>query len=128
MKFILSPADRLYLDQKYDASTVLGLRWAGLTDLRHAYDWDPSAVFSQIPESSIAGVEATFWSETIGSLDDLEYLAFPRLAAVAELAWTSQGSRDWSDFRQRVGRHGARWTALGVNFQHSDLIPWTLDP
>jgi hexosaminidase len=128
VKFILSPADRLYLDQKYDASTVLGLRWAGLTDLRHAYDWDPSAVFSQIPESSIAGVEATFWSETIGSLDDLEYLAFPRLAAVAELAWTSQGSRDWSDFRQRLGRHGARWTALGVNFQHSDLIPWTLDP
>jgi hexosaminidase len=128
VKFILSPADRLYLDQKYDASTVLGLRWAGLTDLRHAYDWDPSVVFSQIPESSIAGVEATFWSETIGSLDDLEYLAFPRLAAVAELAWTSEGSRDWSDFRRRVGRHGARWTALGVNFQHSEVVPWTLDP
>lgn len=126
--FILSPADRIYLDMKYDGSTVLGLRWAGLSDPRHAYDWDPSVIFADIPESSIAGVEATFWAETTGSISDVEYLAFPRLAGVAEMGWTPGQARSWSDYRRRVGRHGARWTALGVNFQHSELIPWTLDP
>jgi len=126
--FILSPADRIYLDQKYDGSTVLGLRWAGLSDPRRAYDWDPSVIFADIPESSIAGVEATFWSETLGTISDVEYLAFPRLAGVAELGWTPADARDWRDYRRRVGRHGARWTVLGVNFHHSELIPWTLDP
>lgn len=128
VKFILSPADRVYLDMKYDASTVLGLRWAGLSDPRQAYDWEPTAVFSRLPERSIAGVEATLWSETLGSMDDVEYLAFPRLAGVAELGWSPADVLGWEDFRRRVGAHGARWTALGVNFQRSAEIDWTLDP
>jgi len=126
--FILSPADRIYLDMKYDPSTVIGLRWAGLSDPRRAYDWEPTEVFAQIPEASIAGVEATLWSETLGTLDDVEYLAFPRLAGVAELGWSRAADRNWEGFRQRVGAHGARWTALGVNFQRSPSIDWTLDP
>lgn len=126
--FILSPADRIYLDMKYDSSTVIGLTWAATTDPRQAYDWEPNEMFADIPEASIAGVEATLWSETMGGLADIEYLAFPRLAGVAELGWSAAGTRDWTDYRQRVGAHGARWTALGVNFQHSELIEWTLDP
>ena len=126
--FILSPADRIYLDMKYDASTVIGLTWAAITDPRAAYDWEPNEVFADIPEASIAGVEGTLWSETMGGLSDVEYLAFPRLAGVAELGWSPAGARDWNEYRQRVGAHGARWTALGVNFHHSDLIDWTLDP
>jgi hexosaminidase len=112
--FILSPADRIYLDMKYDSSTVIGLGWAGLSDPRRAYDWEPTEVFAEIPESAIAGVEAPLWSETLGTLADVEYLAFPRLAGVAELGWSSAAERDWRDYRRRVGLHGARWTALGV--------------
>lgn len=126
--FILSPADRIYLDMKYDPSTVLGLAWAGTTDLRSAYDWEPNVVFGDIPETSIAGVESPLWSETLGTMADVEYLAFPRLAAVAELGWSAPDARGWEDFRHRVGRHGARWTALGVNFQRTPGIDWTLDP
>ena len=40
-KVILSPGPKTYLDMKYDSTTVLGLRWAGLIDVRDAYDWDP---------------------------------------------------------------------------------------
>jgi len=126
--FILSPADRIYLDMKYDSSTVIGLTWAGISDLRTAYQWEPTVVFEDIPEAAIAGVEAPLWSETMGTLDDVEYLAFPRLAGVAELGWSPAATRDWDDYRRRVGAHGARWTALGVNFQHSALIDWSLDP
>ncbi|MGD8279826.1 MAG: family 20 glycosylhydrolase [Gemmatimonadota bacterium] len=127
-RFILSPADRIYLDMKYDTTTVIGLAWAGLSDPRRAYAWEPTEIFSQIPEASIAGVEATLWSETMGSLDDVEYLAFPRLAGVAEMGWSAAGARDWEEYRRRLGAHGARWTALGVNFHRSPQIDWTLDP
>jgi hexosaminidase len=126
--FILSPADRLYLDMKYDRSTVLGLLWAGLTDLRRAYDWEPTEVFGEIPEPSIAGLEAPLWSETMGSLSDIEYLAFPRLAAVAELGWSRADARDWEDFKRRLRAHGARWTALGVNYRRVREIDWMLEP
>jgi hexosaminidase len=127
-KFILSPADRIYLDMKYDRRTVLGLTWAGITDLRRAYDWEPREIFHEIPEASIAGVEATLWSETMGSLADIEYLAFPRLAAVAELGWSPAEARSWAGFRQRLRTHGARWTALGVNFRRVPEIFWITDP
>ena len=40
-KVIMSPADRTYLDMKYDADSPLGLDWAGTVDVDRAYDWDP---------------------------------------------------------------------------------------
>jgi hexosaminidase len=127
-ELILSPADRVYLDMKYDASTALGLRWAALIDERRAYDWSVEAVFGQIPEEAILGVEAPLWSETLGTLDDVEYLAFPRLAAVAEIGWSPADRRDWPDFRRRLAAQGPRWSALGVNFRRSPDIPWPPEP
>ena len=40
---ILSPADRCYLDMKYDPQTPIGHDWAGTIDVQRAYDWDPTA-------------------------------------------------------------------------------------
>ena len=122
--FILSPADRVYLDMKYDAGTTLGLRWAAILDERSVYDWSVEEVFGRIPESAILGVEAPLWAETTGTLDDVEYLAFPRLAAVAEIGWSAADRRDWDDFRRRLAAQGPRWSAQGVNFRRSPGIDW----
>ena len=61
LPLIMSPAPHTYLDQKYDDSTELGLKWAGNVDVRDAYEWDPAAV---IPEAEVLGVEAALWTET----------------------------------------------------------------
>ena len=74
---VMSPASRAYLDLKYDATTKLGTTWAGYVGVRDAYDWDPGDVL---------GVEAALWSETFESLADVEFMAFPRLLALAEVA------------------------------------------
>ncbi|GIT50525.1 MAG: hypothetical protein Ct9H300mP15_07380 [Gemmatimonadota bacterium] len=42
-----------------------------------SYDWSISDKFSSLPEDAIAGVEAPLWSETLGTLEDFEYMAFP---------------------------------------------------
>ena len=125
---VLSPADRLYLDMKYDTSTVLGLTWAGIPDERMSYDWEIADKFSSLPEDAIAGVEAPLWSETLGTLEDFEYMAFPRLAGVAEHGWTSASLRDWAEYRIRLGAQSARWMVLGINFRRSPLIPWDMGP
>ncbi|HXH07519.1 MAG TPA: beta-N-acetylhexosaminidase, partial [Vicinamibacterales bacterium] len=119
---ILSPADRVYLDMKYDAQTAIGLAWAGFVGVREAYDWEPAALVP--PPAAVAGVEAPLWTETVANLRDAEFLAFPRLAAVAEVGWADPARRDWEDFRRRLAAQAPRWTALGVNFYRSPQIPW----
>jgi hexosaminidase len=123
-RFILSPAQKVYLDMKYDSSTALGLKWAGYIDVRTSYDWDPARLVAGMTENAIVGIEAPLWAETVVTLADYQYLAFPRLAAVAELAWSPQPRRGWEDFRTRLAAHGPRLSALGVNYYRSPQIPW----
>ena len=122
-KLILSPANKMYLDMKYDSSTALGLEWAGRFDVDVPYAWDP-AKHLQVDESQILGVEAPIWSETVDKIADVEFLLYPRLPAVAEVGWTAQASRDWNDFRVRLGAQAQRWTAMGVNAFWSPKIDW----
>jgi hexosaminidase len=124
-KLILSPGPRAYLDMKYDSTTILGLRWAGLIDLRTAYDWSPTTLLPGVADSSILGLEAPLWAETLVTRQDYEYLAFPRLAAIAELAWSAPSRVAWDDFRRRIGAHGARLAALGVNFARVPGVLWS---
>ena len=124
IRIIMSPANRTYLDMQYDPATPLGLSWAGRIELRDAYSWDPATLMDGVPESSVLGVEAPLWSETLANMRDVEAMAFPRLAAIAEIGWTAQSQRDWEDFRLRLAGQGPRWQALGVNFYRSPQIPW----
>jgi hexosaminidase len=124
VKFILSPADRVYLDMKYDKTTALGLDWAALIEVRHAYEWEPATLFEGIPESAILGVEAPLWSETVATMRDVEFLMFPRIAAAAEIAWSPAAGRSWDEFRARIALQDSRWTALGINFYRSSQVPW----
>jgi len=121
---IMSPADKAYLDQKYDAATTLGLTWAGTINVETAYDWDPASLIPGITEKDILGVEAPLWSETLNSLDDLEYMAFPRILGIAEIGWTPQARRDWNEYKLRLATQGPRLEALGVHYYASPEIPW----
>lgn len=122
-KIVVSVANRAYLDMKYDAGTPLGQDWSGLIDVQAAYNWDPATVAEGIPEASILGVEAPIWTETLASMRDVELMAFPRLPAIAEVAW-STAARDWPRFRQRLAAQAPYWTALGVNFHRAPGVDW----
>ena len=116
-KVILSPAKRLYLDMKYDAETPIGLKWAGYVDLQTAYNWEPTTFNPLLPPDAILGLESPLWAETLGKLSDYQYMALPRLTALAELAWSQPHARDWPSFSARVRMHEPRWKALGWNFR-----------
>ena len=120
-QLIMSPADRVYLDMKYDGGTPLGLDWAGHVELRDSYEWDPAELAGA---EAILGVEAPLWTETITTIEELETMLLPRLCAVAEVAWTPQRERDWEGFRARVAREAARWDAAGVAYHRSPQVDW----
>ena len=110
---LLSPAARVYLDMKYDAATPVGGDWAGHIGLRDSYEWEPTEVMP-VPESRIAGVEAAVFTETVRTPRDLFWLLLPRLAGVAEVAWSTPARRGWAGFEPRLRRLAARWDRDGV--------------
>jgi hexosaminidase len=123
-RLLLSPAKHAYIDMKYDSTTELGLHWAGYVDVRTAYDWDPASYLRNMSEDRIIGVEAPIWAETLRNITAVEYLAVPRIPALAEVAWSAQGSRAWEDFRTRLAAQAPRWRMLGINYYKSSEIPW----
>jgi len=124
-RLVMSPATKTYLDQKYNAGTPIGLTWTGgYTEVQDCYDWDPETFLPGLPAGAVLGMEAPLWSETFSTLADLEFMAFPRLCALAEVAWTPAARRSWTDFRTRLAGHGARLNAQGVNYYPSYQIPW----
>lgn len=126
-KVIMSPANKTYLDMQYDAFSPVGLRWAGYIEARTAYDWDPADHLSGVGEDAVLGVEAPLWTETIVTQADLDYMAFPRLPAVAEVAWSPWSTHDWDAFKVRLAAQGQRWTAMGIGFYRSPQVPWPVE-
>ena len=123
-KVVMSPANHAYLDMKYNRQTKLGQTWAGLVDVNTAYGWNPGAYLSGVGESSVLGVEAPLWTETIVTSADIDYMAFPRLPAIAELGWSPWSTHDVTAFDSRLGAQGPRWKVMGVNYYHSTQIAW----
>ncbi|WP_253769426.1 beta-N-acetylhexosaminidase [Goodfellowiella coeruleoviolacea] len=123
-KVVLSPANKTYLDMKYDENTPLGLKWAGYIEVRDAYDWNPGDYLDGVAEEDVLGVEAPLWSETLTTMDEIEFMAFPRLPAIAELGWSAAASHDWTDFARRLAAQAPRWQAMGINYYRSPQVPW----
>ncbi|SIQ73612.1 hexosaminidase [Cellulosimicrobium aquatile] len=123
-RVIMSPANRVYLDMKYTADFPLGQEWAGLVEVRDAYDWEPEQVVPGLPADSIEGVEAAVWTERIPTLDALFTMLLPRLSAVAEVAWTAPDRKDWDDYRRRVAREAHAWRRSGTPFHPSEQVDW----
>ncbi|WP_145779443.1 beta-N-acetylhexosaminidase [Micromonospora taraxaci] len=127
-RLIVSPGNHAYLDMKYAPDTPIGHDWAGLIDVRKAYDWDPGTHVAEVPSTAVIGVEAPLWTESVTSLADIEFLLLPRLPAIAELGWSPRETHDWAGFRDRLAGHGPRWDAAGIAFHRAPEIPWPSGP
>lgn len=123
-KVLMSPATKVYLDMKYDTTTKLGQSWAAIVEVDDSYKWSIEEMVPGIDMNSVVGIEAPIWTETMSTMDELEFMLFPRLPGVAELAWTP-GTHDWDEYKVRLGRHGKKMTELAIDYYHSAKVPWT---
>ncbi len=123
-KILFSPATKAYLDMQYDSTSRIGLHWAAYIEIDSSYQWDPATLVPGIERQQIVGVEAPLWTETVVTMDDIEYLVFPRLLSIAEVGWTSPSSRNWDDYKVRLANHAKPWKAMGVDFYRSKQIDW----
>ena len=126
-RILMSPAKRAYLDMKYNDSTKLGLKWAGLIDVDTGYDWDPETLIQGIGKENILGIEAPLWSETVTSIEEVEFMVFPRLPGYAEIGWTPSSMRNWDEYKERLASHEERFKAMNINFYKSPVVPWHVE-
>ncbi|MCM4151070.1 hypothetical protein DHD05_05640 [Arenibacter sp. N53] len=118
---ILSPVDFLYLDYPSDLKEA-GAQWEGLhngpNSLEALYRWQPiPETFNDTMSARIIGIEAGIWTEFIADEKRLEYMAYPRLSAVAEKAWTYEDNIDWESFQERLSMQFLRYQRAGINYR-----------
>jgi hexosaminidase len=114
---VLSPADRMYLDYPAGLGEP-GAPWGGNTggpmSVEKIAAWEPMpAGLGAQEQGRILGVEAALWTELVRSESYFEFMLYPRLAAVAEVAWRMRPNSTPAAFAERVVPHVARWRALG---------------
>jgi len=105
-----------YYQSKDKASEPLAI--GGFLPLEKVYGFDP--IISGLDGAAAAhvlGVQGQLWTEYIPDMRHAEYMAFPRALALAELAWTPKGRKDYAGFLERVRVQERRFGAAGINFR-----------
>lgn len=120
---VMTPTGNCYLDycQSRDRSTEpRGI--GGFLPLQKVYGFEPvPRGLAPALQKHILGAQGNMWTEYIANLKHIEYMAFPRLSALAEVTWSPAGARHYDDFLRRLKTDEQRLDRLGVNYRNSAL-------
>ncbi|MDR0541426.1 MAG: family 20 glycosylhydrolase [Dysgonamonadaceae bacterium] len=126
---VMTPTSYLYLDYYQADPPTQPFAIGGYVPVKRVYGFNPapSDSLNLVERKHILGLQANLWTEFIPDESHVEYMAFPRLLAVAEVGWTPQEKRDWQDFKIRMNRHIPLLRQKDVHaFQLSDEIEVTM--
>jgi hexosaminidase len=121
---IMTPTSYTYFDYYQSNDPEEPLAIGGFIPLEKVYEFDPvPRELSEEEAKRVLGTQGQLWTEYIATPGYLEYMAFPRLTALAEVAWTPREKKDYSEFLQRLRIQEQRWRLLGVNFRPGKVTP-----
>ena len=114
---VMVPNDYAYFDY-YQSKDVDKEPFSigGFVDVAKVYSLDPTEGLTAEEGKKIIGVQANLWAEYITTFSHAQYMLLPRMAALAEVAWTPQADREYSNFLNRAKLLTQRYEALGYNF------------
>jgi hexosaminidase len=121
---VLCPRHPMYFDYMQDTIQVHGPDWRKFSynSLEKVYQFSPNDINVTYPENAkILGIQANVWTERIATEQRLDYMIFPRIAALSETAWTNDGNKDISNFKIRLKSHIKLFEEEGIYY----LNPFT---
>lgn len=126
---IACPDDRVYLDYRESDDPREPIPVGPPLSVSDVYALEPvPAELTDAEAVHIIGVQANLWTEHIDSARVIDYQTYPRLCALAEVAWVGR-ERDLAGFEVRLDEHLARLDALGVEYRRaSGPLPWQERP
>ena len=117
---IMTPTSHCYLDYYQSLHPDEPLAIGGFLPLEKVYSFDPTP--KELPTDKhhhVIGGQANIWTEYIPTFEHLQYMVYPRGAAMAEVVWSDQSQRDFDDFAERLVHQFKRYEALGMNAAQS---------
>ena len=120
---IMTPNSHLYFSYyQADPATEPPASRAGTTRIDKVYSYDPiPAELAPEKQRHILGVQACLWTEQMKTFRKVEYMMFPRITALAELAWTPANGKNYEDFSRRLLKQERLFRVLGVNYSRSGM-------
>lgn len=117
---IMSPGSHCYFDHYQGDAEVEPLAFGGFTPLKKVYEYEPiPAKLNTEQAKLILGAQANHWTEYMPNEQQVEYMAFPRLAALSEVLWSPKDTKNWTDFSQRMIAQYKRYEKLKINYSKS---------
>jgi hexosaminidase len=105
---IMTPVQHAYFDfyQGAEATEPLAMSWAGFPiPLERVYEFEPVPPdLTEAEAKHILGAQGNVWTEYIATPEYVEYMAYPRALALAEVTWSPRERRDWASFVARLPR------------------------
>jgi hexosaminidase len=121
---VLSPAPDLYFDHWQSPGDTAPGR-SNTLSLKDVYLFNPLPK-SLLPEQRkhVLGLQANLWAEFMRSEARVTYMAFPRVAALAEVAWSPAERINWEDFQKRLEPQLRRYATLGIGYaRDTPVVP-----
>jgi hexosaminidase len=114
---VMSPSHFCYLDGE-QATVTEPLHLRGWTmPLERVYGFDPVKELSPEQASHILGVQANLWTEYVPNFESVQYMTWPRAAAIAEVGWSAASPRDFNDFKRRIKVDESRLDACQTDYR-----------
>jgi hexosaminidase len=122
---VMAPTDFTYFDYYQGEPEKEPLAIGGLLPLEKVYNYDPIPA-AIAPENTrrVLGAQCQLWTEFVPDPKHAEYMTFPRLCALAEVAWTPREQKDYPEFLQRLAVHFKRLDIMDVNYRKQTPDPW----
>ncbi len=116
---VMTPTSNTYFD--YYQSQDLAkepLAIGGFLPLETVYAYEPvPPALDSVQAKHVLGTQGQIWTEYQRNPKNVEFMVFPRLVALAEVAWTPAGLKNYGDFTARLTKHFARLAVLDVNYR-----------
>ena len=113
---IMSPGGYCYFDSYQDAPHTQPEAIGGYLPLKKVYSYDPiPETFTPEQAKLMYGVQANLWAEYIPTKEHMEYMIYPRILALAEVAWSAVANKNYEDFHGRALKAVEELRAKGYN-------------
>jgi hexosaminidase len=115
---VMAPQADLYFDHYQADPEHEPLAIGGMTPIEDTYAYEPiPAELSADEAKHVLGPEACVWTEYMPTTDQVEYMAYPRVLALSEIAWSPREARDWKSFSARLPAALRLLDRLGVKYR-----------
>lgn len=114
---IMTPGYPLYFDHYQGDPETEPLAIGGFNTLKKVYHYEPIPAELTVEEGKrVLGSQANLWTEYVPTYEHVEYMILPRMPALAEVLWSSKGSRNWENFNKRLQPHLVGYEQKGFHY------------